>query len=103
MATAIEPSPLAQYTAFQRDVLRVIEALNENEPGMPHGLAIKEELQAAWGEEVHHGRLYPNLDQLADAGLIDKHERERDDRTNTYELTDRGQAALDADRAWRGA
>lgn len=43
-------------TGLQRDLLYVIAGLTE-----PHGLAIKEELEDYYEQEVHHGRLYPNL------------------------------------------
>ena len=78
-------------TAFQRDVLFVV-AGNDS----PHGLAIKEALDGYYNEEINHGRLYPNLDDLVDMGLIEKGERDR--RTNEYELTDRGVRELVARR-----
>jgi len=48
-------------TGFQRDLLYVIAGLDE-----PHGLAIKEELEDYYEKEIHHGRLYPNLDTLVE-------------------------------------
>jgi len=56
-----------QLTAFQRDILYVIGDL-----GDPHGLAIKNELEAYYKSEVNHGRLYPNLDQLVEQNLLIK-------------------------------
>jgi len=38
----------------------------------PHGLAIKDELENYYEKEIHHGRLYPNLDTLVEKGLIEK-------------------------------
>ncbi|MFB6254424.1 MAG: PadR family transcriptional regulator [Halobacteriaceae archaeon] len=70
-------------TGFQRDLLYVIAGLDE-----PHGLAIKEELEDYYENEIHHGRLYPNLDTLVKQGLVTK--GEIDKRTNYYQLTDRG-------------
>lgn len=70
-------------TGFQRDLLYVVGGLSE-----PHGLAIKEELESYYEGEIHHGRLYPNLDTLVDKGLVDK--GELDQRTNYYTLTRRG-------------
>ncbi|ELZ20434.1 PadR family transcriptional regulator [Natrinema limicola JCM 13563] len=35
-----------------------------------YGLAIKRELEDYYGTEVNHGRLYPNLDELVDLGLV---------------------------------
>ncbi|NKE37547.1 PadR family transcriptional regulator [Natronococcus sp. JC468] len=80
-------------TAFQRDLLSVVAGLDE-----PHGLAIKEELEDYYEKEVHHGRLYPNLDTVVDKGLIDKGHLDR--RTNIYTLTQRGQRELEARREW---
>ncbi|NKE38093.1 PadR family transcriptional regulator [Natronococcus sp. JC468] len=80
-------------TAFQRDLLFVVAGLDE-----PHGLGIKEELEDYYEKEVHHGRLYPNLDTVVDKGLIDKGHLDR--RTNIYSLTQRGQRELEARREW---
>ncbi|MFC6763635.1 helix-turn-helix transcriptional regulator [Natrinema soli] len=80
-------------TAFQRDLLYVVAGLDE-----PHGLAIKEELEDYYEKEVHHGRLYPNLDTVVEKGLIDKGQLDR--RTNVYSLTQRGQRELKARREW---
>jgi len=80
-------------TAFQRDLLYVIAGLDE-----PHGLAIKEELEDYYEKEVHHGRLYPNLDTIVEKGLIDKGQLDR--RTNVYSLTQRGQRELEARHDW---
>lgn len=80
-------------TGFQRDLLVAITGLEK-----PHGLAVKEALEEYYDKEVHHGRLYPNLDTLVDKGLVEK--GQRDLRTNQYALTDRGKRALDARREW---
>lgn len=80
-------------TAFQRDLLYVVAGLDE-----PHGLAIKEELETYYEKEIHHGRLYPNLDTIVEKGLIDKGQLDR--RTNVYSLTQRGQREIEAHREW---
>jgi DNA-binding PadR family transcriptional regulator len=80
-------------TGFQRDLLYVIAGKNR-----PHGLAIKEELEQYYESEIHHGRLYPNLDELVEKGLVEKGELDR--RTNYYSLTRRGQREIDARRDW---
>ena len=80
-------------TGFQRDLLVVIAGLDE-----PHGLAIKEELEEYYESEVNHGRLYPNLDELVDKGLVKKGKKDR--RTNAYYLTTRGERELDARQEW---
>lgn len=82
---------MQDLTAFQRDVLFVIAGHDE-----PHGLAIKQELDDYYTEEINHGRLYPNLDTLVEKGLVEKGEKDR--RTNEYRLTDRGQRELVARR-----
>lgn len=80
-------------TGFQRDLLYVIVSFDE-----PHGLAIKEELEEYYENEIHHGRLYPNLDTLVDKGLVDK--GELDQRTNYYTITARGRREIKARRDW---
>lgn len=80
-------------TGFQRDLLYTIAGLDE-----PHGLAIKEELDDYYEKEVHHGRLYPNLDAIVDKGLVNKSEKDR--RTNEYQLTNRGQREIVDRQKW---
>ena len=80
-------------TGFQRDLLYVIAGQDE-----PHGLAIKEEMESYYEKEVHHGRLYPNLDTLVDKGLVDKSEKDR--RTNAYRLTSRGEREIEDRQRW---
>lgn len=59
----------------------------------PHSLVMKDELK-----EIRRGRLYPNLDTLADKGLVEK--RSANKRTNSYILTERGRRELQAHREW---
>lgn len=80
-------------TGFQRDMLYVIAGSDE-----PHGLAIKEELEDYYEKEIHHGRLYPNLDTLVDKGLVEK--GQKDKRTNIYSVTKRGEREIEARREW---
>ena len=80
-------------TGFQRDLLYVIAGQNE-----PYGLAIKDELEDYYEKEIHHGRLYPNLDTLVDKGLVEKGQRDR--RTNYYSLTRRGRREIEARQDW---
>ena len=84
---------MKNLTAFQRDLLYAIAGLDD-----PHGLAIKDELEDYYETEIHHGRLYPNLDTLVDRDLVNK--GEIDDRTNMYSLTDRGRSKIEARREW---
>lgn len=87
--------PLADLTGFRRDLLVVIDGLDE-----PSGLDISRVLEAEYGTEILSGRLYPNLESLGDKGLIGK--GAADGRTNTYQISDRGQRELDAHRRWMG-
>lgn len=80
-------------TGFQRDLLVVIAGLTE-----PHGLAIKDELEEYYEREVHHGRLYPNLDTLVEKGLVEKGKIDR--RTNYYVITRRGRREIEARQEW---
>ena len=80
-------------TGFQRDLLYVIVGEED-----PHGLAIKEELEKYYEREIHHGRLYPNLDTLVEKGLVEKGQQDR--RTNYYTVTRRGHREIEARQEW---
>ncbi|WP_423744386.1 PadR family transcriptional regulator (plasmid) [Haladaptatus sp. SPP-AMP-3] len=82
-----------ELTGFQRDILYVIAGHGE-----PHGLAIQEDLEEYYETEVHHGRLYPNLDTLVEDGFVEK--GKRDERTNYYALTERGREHIETRRKW---
>ncbi|WP_336362091.1 helix-turn-helix transcriptional regulator [Halalkalicoccus salilacus] len=84
---------MQDLTGFQRDLLYAIAGLDT-----PHGLAIKGEIEDYYEKEVHHGRLYPNLDTLVNKGLVQKGEIDR--RTNSYALTDRARRELATRREW---
>ena len=79
-------------TAFQQNILAIL-----SEEAM-YGLAIKRQLESYYDSEVNHGRLYPNLDQLVEAGFIEK--SELDKRTNQYALTDDGYEAVIDTLGW---
>ena len=89
---------MEDLTGFQRDLLYVTAGLDDDDSAPPHGLAIKNELEQDYSGEINHGRLYPNLNTLADKGLLAK--GEIDDRTNSYTLTPRGGREIDARRQW---
>jgi DNA-binding PadR family transcriptional regulator len=80
-------------TGFQRDLMYVIAGMDK-----PHGLAVKDELEEYYNKEIHHGRLYPNLDTLVEKGLLDKGEADR--RTNYYVATRRGKREIEARVDW---
>lgn len=81
-------------TAFRRDILYAIAGLDDE----PHGLAIKNELEEYYGEEVTPGHLYPNLDALVEEELVEK--GTIDKRTNSYTLSQRARREIQARRAW---
>lgn len=85
-----------ELSAFQRDVLAVISGMDA-----PNGLTIKSVLEETSEIEVNHGRLYPNLDDMVEAGLIEK--GEVDGRTNYYELTEEGEREVEAQIEWLDA
>jgi DNA-binding PadR family transcriptional regulator len=64
-----------------------------------YGLAIKRELEEYYDDEVNHGRLYPNLDNLVEMGLVEK--SELDKRTNQYALTDDGYETVLDQLSWQ--
>jgi len=75
-------------TGFERDLIVEIYQMEQ-----PSGQSILDRLEANHGEDVKHGRLYPNLDDLVDYGLIDK--GEQDFRTNYYEVTNDGRRLVE--------
>jgi DNA-binding PadR family transcriptional regulator len=93
-AQAVTDSPgiARELTAFQQNILTILA----EEPR--YGLAIKRELETYYESEVNHGRLYPNLDDLVEMGLVEK--SELDKRTNQYALTDEGYEAVLDQLGW---
>jgi DNA-binding PadR family transcriptional regulator len=84
---------MKHLTAFQRDVLYVVAGMDE-----PHGLGIKAEIEDYYQGEINHGRLYPNLDDLVEEGLLEK--GSHDKRTNAYSVTDEGRRLIERRRKW---
>ena len=87
------PGIARELTAFQQNILAILAEEAR------YGLAVKRELESYYESEVNHGRLYPNLDDLVEMGLVDK--SELDKRTNQYALTEAGYEALLGQLAWR--
>lgn len=83
-------------TRFQLEVLYVL-----GETGGGYGLGIKRILEERYDMDINHGHLYPNLDRLIKAGLVDKHAYDK--RTNIYELTEKGRDLIQRDAAHRAA
>lgn len=84
---------VADLTAFQRDILRILDREDHQK-----GTSIKARLEAYYGITVNHGRLYPNLDDLVEAGFVEK--SELDKRTNQYELTADGHDTVLGQLEW---
>jgi len=80
-------------TAFQRDLLRVIAGNEESK-----GLEIKTDIEQYYGEDVNHGRLYPNLDTLVEKELVVK--GEIDKRSNSYDITQKGMRLIESRDQW---
>lgn len=93
-STASDRSASSDLTESQFELLVAVDRSDDS-----HGLAIKEWLEARQNEEITHGELYPALDSLVEADLLDKGQRDR--RTNYYTLTDAGRDVLatEAERA----
>ncbi|WP_094593228.1 PadR family transcriptional regulator [Halorubrum ezzemoulense] len=79
---------------FQRDLLLVAAEVDGEE--LPKGLTLKDRLQDRYTDPINHGRLYTNLSDLEDEGLIES--EEIDGRTNAYRVTEEGFRVLDERR-----
>jgi len=90
-----EHPPLKRLSGYQRDLLVAVDQSPDDA-----GAGIREYLESEYGETVTHSQFYPNLDELAERGLIEKSERAIDDRTNSYTTTARGRTALRKHAAW---
>ena len=95
MAQSQSNLPMTGRTGFQRDMLIALSRLD----GEPSGQDVSRALEQAGYDAINHGRLYANLDELEEDGLVDRWEV--DGRTNGYGLTERGEQAIAADLRWR--
>ncbi|MFC6838407.1 PadR family transcriptional regulator [Halomarina ordinaria] len=84
---------LFELTGIQRDLLYVIAGFDK-----PSGQELKSELEDQTGDDITHGRLYPNLDTLVNSGYVEKGELDR--RTNWYRLAEKGRQALTSRHEW---
>ncbi|MGM0371928.1 MAG: PadR family transcriptional regulator [Halobacteriota archaeon] len=91
-ARSAEVAAARELTAFQKNILTVLAERPR------YGLAIKRELESYYDDEVNHGRLYPNLDDLVSEGFVEK--SALDKRTNEYALTEAGLEAVEDDLTW---
>ena len=78
-----------ELPGFERDILLT---LARSQPTNGRGLLA--DLSTLRDEDIGGARLYPHLDELADAGLVDKRENFHDDRSHEYRLTDAGRHTL---------
>ncbi|MFB6162961.1 MAG: PadR family transcriptional regulator [Halococcoides sp.] len=91
-SVAESPTVARELTAFQHNILIILA------DEARYGLAIKRELEDYYESEVNHGRLYPNLDDLVEMGLVEK--SELDKRTNQYALSEDGYDAILEQLSW---
>lgn len=82
-----------ELTGFQRDLLFVLHGLEA-----ANGQEVLAEMESSQHRDIKHGRLYDNLDALAECGLVDK--SKRDGRTNHYRLTERGKTVVTERHQW---
>jgi DNA-binding PadR family transcriptional regulator len=82
----------SELTAFQQSILAILAEEAR------YGLAVKRELEEYYDADVNHGRLYPNLDDLVEMGLVEKSALDR--RTNQYALTEAGHDAIVNRLSW---
>jgi len=80
-------------TGFQRDLLYVIAGADQ-----PSGQDVKDEVEQYYSADINHGRLYPNLDTIANKKFVEKGELDR--RTNYYDITDNGEEVIEERREW---
>lgn len=81
-----------ELSGFQRDLLFVV-GLEE-----PNGQELLDEMAASLSEDTRSGRLYTDLNDLVERGLLEKDRK--DGRTNLYTLTERGRRTLEARHEW---
>ena len=86
---------MVELTAFQYTLLQAANELVE-----PSGQDIRRHVDAGpfHPSPMNHGRLYPNLETIVRAGLVEK--GEHDARTNYYKITDDGKDALETRAAY---
>lgn len=86
---------LEQLSSFQRDVLVVLEDIDD--PRLS-GVELKRELASYYDDEITLASLYQNLRDLVDRGFVET--RPIDGRTNAYRVSRAGHDWLVAYRDW---
>ncbi len=82
-----------ELRGFQRDLLFVISGLTD-----PNGQDIMAEMERSVDDEIQHGRLYSNLNELVELELVEK--TAKNGRTNRYTLTTAGWQVLESRHEW---
>ncbi|KYH25025.1 transcriptional regulator PadR-like family protein [Halalkalicoccus paucihalophilus] len=80
-------------TGFQRDLLYIIAGCDET-----YEFKIKDELESYYQTEITHDRLYPNLDTLVNAELLET--RQHNNQPDEYVMTVEGQNEVETRRRW---
>ena len=88
---AVHPTDL---TLFQQELLYTVGRDRRD-----YGQGIQESLEERYDDGINHGRLYPNLDELIELGLLEK--EARDKRSNWYVITPAGKELLRRDAQYR--
>jgi PadR family transcriptional regulator PadR len=83
---------MKSLSAYQRDQLWVIAGGEEL-----IGKTIRELLEEYRGERTSSSRLYPNLNELVDKGLVEKKSKGRE---NFYHITEDGKQMLEERLNW---
>lgn len=85
---------LHDYSGFQRVLLYSLAACDG-----PTGSHVHDIVDAEYSTAISRQRVYANLDDLVEAGLVEKHP---DDNgwTKTYRVTEAGFTALSEFHAW---
>ena len=82
-----------QLTGFQRYLLYCAASLDD-----PYGLEIGREVEQYSSLNLNNGRLYQNLNTLAEKGLINK--KQKDDRTILYMITPDAKEIIENRQKW---
>ena len=88
-------SALHDLNGFRTNILYSIRALDH-----PNGQDLKTKLRGQHGP-ITHSRVYQNLRDLEDRGLIERDDWMGDDRSKTIHLTPKGRKTVAADWEWR--
>jgi len=83
------PDRFPELVGLHRDILLVLA-----HSGPTHGRGLGADLSTLRDEHIYDSRLYRNLGELVDVGLVDKEEFPNDDRAHEFQLSANGQHAL---------